>query len=146
MRILSANSSYQRRKFGWESGVTDELRYLPTSSPGVCFAWFHWLACHTLGFSLSASLCCSESELRCVAPNPRIPRSEFVNSYQQQLVCCYVSFFFILSSSQDSMHCTLSLTVGLCTPCQKCKLHQRNRFFFIGVMTPTLWPVRPGVH
>ena len=56
--------------------------------------------------------------LRCVAPNPRIPRSEFVNSYQQQPVCCYVSFFFILSSSQDLMHWTLSLTVGLCTPCQ----------------------------
>ena len=34
-----------------------------------------------------------------------------------QPVCCYV-FFFILSSSQDLIYCTLSLTVGLCTPCQ----------------------------
>ena len=28
------------------------------------------------------------------------------------------------------MHCTLSLTVGWCTPCQQSKLHQHNRFFF----------------
>ena len=41
-------------------------------------------------------------------------------------------FFFILSPSQDLMHCTLSLTVGLCTPCQQSKLHQHNRFFFAG--------------
>ena len=60
--------------------------------------------------------------IRRVAPNPRIQRSEFVNSYQ----------FSILSSSQDSMHCTLSITVCLCTPCQKSKLHQHNRFFLRG--------------
>ena len=41
MRILSTNSSYQR-KFGWGSGVTEELRYLPTSSSGVCF----WVCAH----------------------------------------------------------------------------------------------------
>ena len=27
-----------------------------------------------------------------------------------------------------------------------CKLHQHNRFFFVRVMTPTLLPVRPGLH
>ena len=44
------------------------------------------------------------------------------------------------------MYCTLSLTMGLCTPCQLRKLHQRNRFFFSGVMTPTLLPVKPSLH
>ena len=45
------------------------------------------------------------SLLRCVAPNPRIPRSEFVNSYQQQLVCCLVSFsYFGIISGFDALH------------------------------------------
>ena len=85
--------------------------------------------------SATSLACVSPSWLPClirsVAPNPRIQRSEFVNSYQQQLVCCLVFSFFILSPSQDLMHCTLSLTVGLCTPCQKSKLHQHNRFFIL---------------
>ena len=67
--------------------------------------------------------------IRRVAPNPRIQRSEFVNSYQQQPVCCLVFFFFILSPSQELMHCTLSIATD----------------FFCGVMTPTLLPVRPGL-
>ena len=37
-----------------------------------------------------------------------------------------------LRSPQDKMHCQQSLTVGLCTPCQKSKLQQYNRFFFVG--------------
>ena len=48
------------RKFGWETGVTDELWYLPTSSSGV-FSWFPWPA-RPLLVSLTSSLCCSESE------------------------------------------------------------------------------------
>ena len=94
--------------------------------------------CHFLfGFFFLVSLVCvSLSWLPClirsVAPNPRIQRSEFVISYQQQPVYCLVFSFFILSPSQDLMHCTLSITVGLCTPCQKSKLHQHNRFFLRG--------------
>ena len=70
-------------------------------------------------------------------------RSEFVHSCQLQLVCRYVLFIF-LSSSHDLMYCTLSITVGLCTSCQKSKPHQHKRFFLRGVMTPTLTLVRPG--
>merc|ERR1712012_1205266 len=44
----------------------------------------------------------------------------------------HVFFSSSLSSPQDKMHCQLSLTVGLCTPCQKSKLQQYNRFFFVG--------------
>ena len=55
-----------------------------------------------LFFFLVSLACVSPSWLRClirrVAPNPRIQRSEFVNSYQQQLVCCLV-FFFLYSES-----------------------------------------------
>ena len=86
-------------------------------SYGIC----HFLFCACFFFLVSLA-CMSPSWLPCllrrVAPNPRIPRSEFANSCQQQPVCCYVSFFFIFSSSQELMHCTLSSTVGLCTLCQ----------------------------
>ena len=84
--------------------------------------------------SLSASLCCSESvdsELR-------------ICEFTPATAC--VLLRVLSSSSQDSMHCTLSLTVGLCTPCQLSKLHQCNRFFFSGVTTPTLLLVRSGLH
>ena len=114
MRAVSLNAGFvgmtlcvTRRRFGHRGCSTTEFvtRFFPTR--------------------VSACL------IRRVAPNPRIQRSVFVNSYQQQPVCCLVFFFFfILSLSHDLMHCTLSITVGLCTPCQKSKLHQHNRFFF----------------
>ena len=69
----------KERKFGWESGVTDELRYLPTSSSGVCccfLSWFPWPVCHPLGFPDFVVL------LRIRG----FQRSEFVNSCQQQPV------------------------------------------------------------
>ena len=80
--------------------------------------------------------------LRRVAPNPRIQRSEFVNSYQQQPVCCLVLFFFILSPSQDLMHCTSGFVHTLPTE----QASSAQQIFFCGVMTPTLLPVRPGLH
>ena len=99
----------KERNFGWESGVTDELWHLPTSSPGVCFSWFPWPACPPLGFPV-----CFVVLLRIRgfwAPNLWTPH--------QQTACVLLRVFFsFLSSSQDSMHCTLSLTVGLCTRCQ----------------------------
>ena len=66
-------------------------------------------------FSLLAFLflcgCFSESEDSVIY--------EFVNSAQQQPVCYLTSFFSCtLSSSRDMLHCTLSLTVCTCTPCQ----------------------------
>ena len=58
---------------------------------------------------------------------------EFVNSAQQQLVCYLMSFFLcILSSSQDKMHCTLSLTVCTCTPCQRASFNSTTDSFSWG--------------
>ena len=57
---------------------------------------------------------------------------EFVNSAQQQPVCYLMSFFCILSSSQDSMHCTLSLTVCKCTPCQRASFNSTTDSFSWG--------------
>ena len=73
--------------------------------------------CVTLLASLSDSSCCSESE------DSEVRICEFTPA-----TACVLSrvFFFILSPSQDLMHCTLSITVGLLTPCQKSKLHQHN--------------------
>merc|ERR1712136_45376 len=67
------------------------------------------------------------------SPNPRILVFEFVG-IQHSISLCDISclFFSSLSSPQDKMHCQLSLTVGLCTPCQKSKLQQYNRFFWWG--------------
>ena len=83
------------RKFGWETGVTDELRYLPTSSSGVCF--------------FLASLAWSSS--------PGFPdffgvllrirgflRFEFVNSFQQQPVCRCL-FFRVYLMIRCIAHC-----------------------------------------
>ena len=54
-----------------------------------------------------------------VAPNPRILS---FNLRIQHSNCLWfmslLSFTCTLSSSQDSMHCTLSFTVCTCTPCQ----------------------------
>ena len=58
---------------------------------------------------------------------------EFVG-IEHSISLCDISclFFSSLSSPQDMMHCQLSLTVDLCTHCQKSKLQQYNRFFFVG--------------
>ena len=102
-----------------------------TSSSGVCFflvslacVFASWLPC-------LLRLCCSESE------DSEIRICEFIPA-----TACVLSrvFFFILSSSQDLMHCTLSLTVGLCTPCQQSELHQHNRFLFVGS-----WPLHSSL-
>ena len=104
-----------------ESGTTDEQKYLPFP---------------LRVFFLVSLACVSPSWLPClirsVAPNPRIQRSEFVNSYQQQPVCCLVFSFFILSPSQDLMHCTLSLTVCKCTPCQRASFNSTTDSFSWG--------------
>ena len=87
------------------------------------FSWFPWPVC-----SLLACLVTSRMLLRirgfCVF--------EFVNSAQQQLVCYLMSFFCILSSSQDSMHCTLSLTVCKCRPCQRASFNGTTDSFSWG--------------
>ena len=104
--------------------ATDELRYSVTSSSGVCFSGFPGRF-----VPLLASLVTSRMLLRirgfCFF-------FEFVNSAQQQPVCYLISFFCIQSSSQDSMHCTLSLTVCKCTPCQRASCNSTTDSFSWG--------------
>ena len=107
--------------------MTDELRYLPTSSLGAC-SWPPWPACLPLA-SLNSPLCCSESE--------DSQRFELVFLFQQQPVCC--SLFFHVSLMFDVLHTVLN-SVYVHTQPQQCNS------FFRGVMTPTLTPVRPGLH
>ena len=103
-----------------------------SSSPGVgAFSWFPWPVCPPL---LASSV-----SLWTLLRIRGFCDFEFGNSAQQQPVCSLMSFFLcILSSSQDKMHCQLSLTVCTCTPAQQ--------ILFRGVMTPTLLSVRPGLH
>ena len=111
---------------------------------GICHFLFGCL------FFLMVSLACvSPSWLPClirrVAPNPRIQRSEFVNSYQQQLVCCLV--FFLISESisgLDALHTVLNS--GFVHTLPKEQASSAQQILFCGVMTSTLLPVRPGLH
>ena len=71
------------RKFGWETGVTDELRYLPTSFSGVRF-FLVSLACSSPhGFAVFFVVLLRIRGFQ---------RFEFVNSFQQQPVCLYLFF------------------------------------------------------
>ena len=111
---------------------------LPTSSPGAgAFSGFPCRFVPLLASSVSLWMLL-RIRVFCVV--------EFVNSAQQQLVC-YLIFFFlcILSSSQDKMHCTLSLTICSCTLCQRASFNSTTDSFS-WVMTPTLLPVRPRLH
>ena len=119
MRLLSTNSSCT---FGW-----NQERLM---SYGICHFLFG--CC----FFLVSLACVSPSWLSCmirrVAPNPRIQRSEFVNSYLQQPVCCLV-FFFLYSESisgLDALH-TVHNSLYLHT-LPMSKLHQYNRLFSRG--------------
>ena len=57
---------------------------------------------------------------------------EFGNSAQQQPECYLMFFLCILSSSQDKMHCTLSVTVCTCTPCQRVSFNSTTDSFSFG--------------
>ena len=99
MRLLSTNSSYQRKKIGWmESRVTDELRYLPFPLRVCVFSWFPWPVCHSSSASLSDSSCCSESE------DSEIRICEFIPA----TACVLSRFFFFLYSESisgpDALH------------------------------------------
>ena len=108
---------------------------LPTSSPGVgAFPGFPGTPPGFLCFSVDA------------APNPRILCSRICEfSTATACVLSHVFFLCILSSSQDKMHCTLSLTVCTCTPCQRASFNNTTDSFSWG-HDPTLLPVRPGLH
>ena len=58
------------------------------------------------------------------------------------VVVFYLYFEFI--SRLDALHSVVNSLYFHTLPMSK--LHQQNRFFFRGVMTPTLLPVRPGLH
>ena len=72
---------------------------------------------------------------------------EFESSAQQQPVWSHVFVVFLyfeFISGLDALHSVLNSLYLHTLPMSK--LHQHNRFFFRGVMTPTLLPVRPGLH
>ena len=85
------------------------------------FSWFPWPVCPPPGFL---------GYFEDVAPNLRIlcvRICEFSSA-----TACVLSHVFvpcILSSSQDSMHCTLSLTVCKCTPCQRASFNSTTDSF-----------------
>ena len=71
---------------------------------------------------------------------------EFENSAQQQPVCCLV-FFFLYSESisgLDALHTVHNS--GFVHTLPKEQASSVQQILFRGVMTPTLLPVRPGLH
>ena len=105
-------SSYQRRKVGthirYDCCAVVSCRPL---SGCCCFSWFPWPVFPSWlpVFSFSSG----------VATNPRILWFNLRIQHSNSLwFVSLLSFTCTLSSSQDSMHCALSLTVCTCTPCQ----------------------------
>ena len=125
VKLLFTNSSYQRKKFGWESGATEELWCSADFLSGCwCFSSFPWPVCPPPGF-----LCFFVD----VAPNPRILCTSICEfSTATACVLSHAFFLCILSSSQDKMHCTLSLTVCTCTPCQRASFNSTTDSFSWG--------------
>ena len=85
--------------------------------------------------------------VRCNGPDDNTPSSQLASSRFQKHVllenaqsngkttACVLShdlFPCILSSSQDKMHCTLSLTVCTCTPCQRASFNSTTDSFSWG--------------
>ena len=114
----------KERRYGWESGTTAELWFSAVFlSVCWCVSWFPWPVLSPSWLPVSLGV---------VAPNPRTLVFEFVGIQRSISLCDISCFFSSLRPPQDKMHRQLSLTVGLCTPCQKSKLQQYNRFFFVG--------------
>ena len=87
--------------------------------------------------SLSASLCCSESE------DFEIRICEFIPA--TACVLLRVSFSFEFISRFDALHTVLNSGFVRTLPIEQASPAQQN-LFFSAVMTPTLLPVRPGLH
>ena len=117
--------------------MTDGLRYLPLLLRVFVLSWFPWRVCLPPGFPG-----CFDG----VAPNLRILRFEFVNSVQQQPVCYLVSFFLYSEfiSGLDVLHTVPNS--GFVHTLPKEQASTAQQILFRGVMTPTLLPVRPGLH
>ena len=131
VRILRTRENLDGIRSDWWATVS------ATSSLGVGF------------FLCFSGLCAHTSWVPCLfrrVANPRFRDPNLWIHISNSLCVVSCCFFFILSPSQDLMHCTLCITVGLCTLCQKSKLHQHNSFFFCVVMTLALLLVRPGLH
>ena len=95
---------------------------LPTSSPGVgAFPGFPG-RCVPLPTSFVSLWLLLRIRGFCVF--------EFGNSAQHQSEAISMSFFSsILSSSQDKMHCQLSITVSTCTTCQRASFNSTTDSF-----------------
>ena len=107
------------RKFGWETGMTDELPYLPTPSSGVFFfSWLPWPS-RPLLVSLTSSLCCSDSV-----------DSSYLNSwihYSNSLCVVTCSFEFI--SWFDVLHTVLNSGLVHTLPIEQASSVQQILFF-----------------
>ena len=102
----------------------DELWYSADFLSGCwCFSWFPWPVCPPPGFL---------GFFVVVAPNPRILCTRICEFSTATACVSFHVFFSVLSSSQDWMHCTLSLTVCMCTPCQRASFNSTTHSFSWG--------------
>ena len=87
-------------------------------------------------FSWFPLACVSPSWLPCLIRRvaPKSEDSEIrICEFMPATACVLLRVCFsIWSSSQDSMHCTLSKTVGLCTPCQRASFISTTDSFLRG--------------
>ena len=126
----------KEQNMGSAAGATAVLGY-PAILLGPWFlvSWFFPVVSWLPGSSCFVCGCCSESE-----DSVNLLRIQHSNS-----LCDLVLFSCTLSSSQVTMHYTLSTIVCICTPCQGASSPVRQ-ILFRGAMVPTLLPVRPGPH
>ena len=120
VKLLFTNSSLPKREK--LDGNQVQLMSCGISSPGVgAFPCFPGRFVSLLASSVSVVV---------VAPNPRILFTRICEfSTATACVLSHVFFPYILSSSQDKMHCTLSLTVCTCTPCQRASFNSTTDSF-----------------
>ena len=127
MKLLCTNSSYQRKKIRMGIGCDWWVVVLCRLPLRALVLFLVSLA----GLSCPDFLCFFVD----VAPNPRILCIR-IGDFSTATACVLSHVFLcILSSSQDKMHCTPSLTVCTCTPCQRASFNSTTDSFFRGVMT-----------
>ena len=124
------------RKYGWEPGTTAVLWFSADFlSVCWCVSWFPWLVCLPPGF-----LCLLVMLLRIRG---------FLWGIQHSISLCDISCFFFqfseFTSGQDALPTVLNSGFVHTLPKEQASTSKTDSFFS-GVMTPTLLPVRPGLH
>ena len=98
IKILSTNSSYQRKVIWMESGATDELRYLPFLRVLFSFSWFPWPVCPFPGFPVWFVVLLRIRGFR--DPNLWIHTSNSLC-----VVSCFFSLFWVHLRTWCTAHC-----------------------------------------